>query len=553
MPILSIVAPSVGKTVIGGLGDAPRPLASPVPWRYAAAVTRAASPGAVKVPLAEWVSLHPLAAEVAGSCTCVEAERRDRRERSERLAEQLAVLNQRWGNDVRGELDCWLGGGDAVVTGQQPGLFGGPLLTLVKACAVAAEVRQRRAAGREAVGFLWLATADDDLEEMGWGRISSGSELFEVREGGWRRGAGLGGAAVLGDGCRELLSVLAEHATGDNARGAIGLARECYAPGSLLGDATGRFLARLLAASGVVLVDSREPEIARCGADVVERVLADLPSVWTALEEGAAAVEARGWSRPLNITPARLPIFRLAGDRRERVATESRRCSAGIVAEHGSHPERFLPNAWLRPLVQDAALDTSVAILGGAELAYHLQTSPARAAIGMGRPEWRLRPHVTVVTPAERRLAAQLRIEPRDLLRTRMPSHLLPGRALRREVESLRSSLDRRLQRLVNRVAVELPGAQADVQATARRLEGAIAWLGERLESGALRGAETEASRWQRLRTALRPRGRPQERELSVLSPLLRLGLSWPPALADALNADDPGMHLLFWGEGGTW
>ena len=162
----------------------PAGLAEPV-WLCAlggatlvAMVEKVSDPGTV-VPLVEWVALHPAARE--GSVRAARGESRQGVPRSEALARTLAERNRSWGNPVDAELDSWRRGADAIVTGQQPGLLGGPLLTLVKACAVAAEVKRRNAAGRPAVGFLWLATGDDDLEEMGWGRVVVGGDLVECR------------------------------------------------------------------------------------------------------------------------------------------------------------------------------------------------------------------------------------------------------------------------------------------------------------------------------------------------------------------------------------
>lgn len=473
--------------------------------------------------------------------------------RSAALAERLVARNREWGHDVAAVLEEWLAGAEVVVTGQQPGLWGGPLLTLVKACAVAAEVRRRRAAGRRAVGFLWLATADDDLEEMGWGRVPVGEELVEVREASWHRGDSVGGAAVLGTACAEALAQLAGALTGANAQEALALARSCYRPGSTLGEATGTFLARLLRGTDVVLVDACEAELARSSAAVVQAVLGRLPAVWEALAEGEAAMVARGWKRVLVVTPGRLPVFRRVGVRRQRLASEKGRCPAAVLAEHARWPERFLPNAWLRPLVQDAALDTTVAILGGAELAYHWQTAPARQVVGLVRPDWRLRPHVTVVTAAERRLAAQLGVGLEEVLHARLPVRLLPGGAVRRELQHLEAMLAARLERLAQRAAAELPVVGGDVAATQVRLKAALQWLATRIDAGALRSAATAAARWQRLRTALRPRGRAQERELSGLAPLLRLGVEWPLELSQVLDVEEPGMSVLFWEEGGAW
>ncbi len=509
--------------------------------------------GATIVPLEGWVSLHPAAMAFARGEITLPAGAGVATPRSQALADVLATANRRWGNPVDAELAAWRVGADAVVTGQQPGLLGGPLLTLVKAAAVVAEVRRRKASGRPAVGFLWLATGDDDLPEMGWGRLAVGEELAEVREDGWGRAQELGGTVALSAACAAFLDSVRTRLPGGHAEAALALAAECYAPGVRLGEATARFLSRLLAGTGVVLIDALEPELARAAAGLTTNVLTALPQCWEALEAGTSELRARGWSAPLRISPGRLPLFRRAGDRRETVATIRGACPPAVAREHEAHPERFLPNAWLRPLVADAALGSAVSILGGAELAYHLQTAPVREVAGAGRPEWRLRPHVTVVTSSERRLAAQLRVGPEHVLRAQPPAHALPGGATRRRLATLRTATGERVAALAAAARSELPGLAGDIEATAKKLEGTLGWLEGRLDATAARDAETEVARWRRLRAFLRPGGQPQERHLSVLAPLVRLGLEWPRGLAECVDPAHPGMHLLFWEEGGAW
>jgi bacillithiol synthase len=504
-------------------------------------------------PLESWAPVHPAASAAVRGEIDLPPVSGQTISRSAALAEALRRANRSWGSPVDAELSRWLAGADVVVTGQQPGLLGGPLLTLVKAAAVAAEVRRLRSAGREAVGFLWLATGDDDLPEMGWGRVAVGEELLEVREPGWERAARLGGAAPLSGACASFLEDLRTRLPGGNAAAAIDLAASCYTPTVTLGEATAAFLARLLAGSGVILVDALEPELAQAGSAVVGAILSELPACWEALEAGAARFHARGWSVPLRIASHKLPVFRRRGDRRESVPTNRKGCPPAVLEEVSAHPERFLPNAWLRPLVQDASLDTSVAILGGAELAYHVQTAEARAVAGIGRPRWLLRPHVTVVTSAERRLARQLGVEPEHLLRPQPPVGTLPGKATRRRLERLHSALGKEIGKLVEAARGELPALDGDVEATAKKLDAALAWLDGRVTAAANRDAEVELGRWRRLRAFLRPEGAPQERHLSVLAPLLRLGLEWPQQLVAGLDPSHPGMQLLFWEEGGQW
>ena len=52
-----------------------------------------------------------------------------------------------------------------VITGQQPGLFGGPLYTLSKAVAAQLWVERLRAAGERAMALFWMATEDHDFRE----------------------------------------------------------------------------------------------------------------------------------------------------------------------------------------------------------------------------------------------------------------------------------------------------------------------------------------------------------------------------------------------------
>jgi uncharacterized protein YllA (UPF0747 family) len=504
-------------------------------------------------PLESWAAVHPAASAAARGDIDLPPVSAGTGLRSPALAEALGRANRSWGNPVDVELSRWLAGADAVVTGQQPGLLGGPMLTLVKAAAVASEVRKLRSEGRDAVGFLWLATGDDDLPEMGWGRVAAGDDLLEVREPGWERGAHLGGTVPLSGACASFLEQLRPRLSGGHAAAAIDLASSCYTPGVTLGEATAGFLARLLAGTGVILVDALEPEVARAGALVVQRVLSDLPACWEALEAGAATFRSRGWSLPLRISPQKLPAFRRRGDLRESVPSARRACPPTVLEEVAAHPERFLPNAWLRPLVQDAALGPAVAILGAAELAYHVQTVRVRAVAGIGRPYWALRPHVTVVTSAERRLARQLGVRPEQLLRPQPPVGTLPGKATRRRLERLRAEIAREIGGLVEAARGELPALGGDVEGTARKLEAALAWLDGRVTAAATRDAEVELSRWRRLRVFLRPDGQPQERHLSVLAPLLRLGPGWFEQLTAGLGPAPPGMQLLFWEEGGLW
>src|SRR5580692_4584835 len=88
-------------------------------------------------------------------------------------AGQLADLLERQaaefgaGDAAKANIAKLRAGARAVVTGQQVVLFGGPLLTILKAATAVARAKEATAAtGVEHVPIFWLATEDHDLEEV---------------------------------------------------------------------------------------------------------------------------------------------------------------------------------------------------------------------------------------------------------------------------------------------------------------------------------------------------------------------------------------------------
>lgn len=506
-----------------------------------------------RVPLASWEAPHPVtAALLAGQLPWPQPTGTLPTARSARLATALAEANAALGNPVEDQLQAWLDGAVAVVTGQQPGLLGGPLLSLVKACAVAAEVGKLRAAGTPAVGFFWLETRDDDLPEMGWARLFCAGELLSTREGWQRSDSCCASAAVLSAAVWDLLERVPVNKLGEEARQLWHRAREAFAPGQLLGQACARLLAHLFRPLGLVLVDANLPEVAQAASPAAERVASRLPQAWQSLHEMGERLSHHQLPMPLRLRPDRLPFFRLRNGRRESQPASALR---SVLLELARYPEAFSPNVWLRPVLQDAALATHLAILGSAELAYHWVAQEIWELAGVPRPRWQLRPHLTLVGPAERRLVAKLGLCPDEILRVRLPQRLLPHAELERQLARLAEKTSSQLERFARQVESKLPAATAEVHATQKRLQATYAWLLQRLSVRREQQVELQRQRFAHLVAALRPDHQAQERALSLLSPCLSVKAELPVLLTQALRQLPPGpdMLLLYWREGGLW
>ena len=88
--------------------------------------------------------------------------------RRERVAGILERQNKAWGASPKTleNIARLRNGASAVVTGQQVGLFGGPLFSFFKALTTVKLANEATSAGCDSVPVFWLATTDHDLAEI---------------------------------------------------------------------------------------------------------------------------------------------------------------------------------------------------------------------------------------------------------------------------------------------------------------------------------------------------------------------------------------------------
>src|ERR1039458_2981157 len=88
--------------------------------------------------------------------------------RRHKVSEILERQNRAWGASARtlANIDRLRRGALTTVTGQQVGLFGGPLFSIFKALTAVKLAEQATAAGVDCVPVFWLATEDHDLAEV---------------------------------------------------------------------------------------------------------------------------------------------------------------------------------------------------------------------------------------------------------------------------------------------------------------------------------------------------------------------------------------------------
>jgi bacillithiol synthase len=396
------------------------------------------------------------------------------------------------GTPAAAALDALRQGAGAVVTGQQVGLFGGPLFTPFKAATAVARSRQASVAGHPHAAIFWLASEDHDFAEINHVSFPAGRELKKLTyaEAPSDSARPVGGI-VLDERITPLVDQAWEILGASDAIEALAAA---YRPGRTFAQAFAEFYRKAFAAQGLLVLDAGGPDIHRIGAPVLRAAIERADEFHAALVARNSELEAAGYHAQVAVaaqssllflidekTGARLALKRIAPSAAERdglwQAGRQSFSTPDLVGILGAQPERISPSALLRPVFQDFLLSTSLIIGGPAEIAYFAQSAVLFERI-LGR-----------LTPVQPRFSGTL-VEPAigELLRKHELS-LERVFAQSSDPDSLAQLLAARAMPVEGKQKLAAAGTALDAE-----LKPVLEWMGK-LDAGLGRSAETAASK----------------------------------------------------------
>ena len=312
------------------------------------------------------------------------------------LCDALAALNTDWGASAETLKNIErLRAADAVavVTGQQVGLFTGPLYTIYKALSAVKLAGCLTQRGTPAVPVFWLATEDHDWPEVRTaeviacdGRLASVQLPADLHT----EGAPVGRVLLderIADATQRLLDVLPASEFSDELSA---LVRAAYTPGRTYGAAFARMMSALTASYGLVLLDPLDQRLKQLAAPLYAEAARRAPEIAAAIETRSRELVEAGYHAQVHATTDAFPLFihtngarhalvRTADGRyRAKGAQDETEYTAEELAARAAHePESFSPNVTLRAVVQDYLLPTVAYFGGSAEIAYFAQTAEA--------------------------------------------------------------------------------------------------------------------------------------------------------------------------------
>jgi bacillithiol synthase len=275
-----------------------------------------------------------------------------------------------------------------VLTGQQVGLFGGPLFVPFKAATALARAREATRMGRPHAAVFWLASEDHDFAEINHVTFPSRRELRTLEYKGAPHAAVPVGGVLLDGPISPLLEQAGELIGYSDALEALEAA---YQPGRTFAQAFAEFYSKAFAAQGLLVLDASGRDVHRLGAPVLRAAIERADELHAALMERERALLAAGYHAQVAVGPQSSLLFLIEKKTGARVALKRttakagepeglwqagrQRCStADLLGILEAEPERISPSALLRPVFQDFLLGTSLTIGGPAEVAYFAQS-----------------------------------------------------------------------------------------------------------------------------------------------------------------------------------
>jgi len=458
-----------------------------------------------------------------------------------------------------------------VVTGQQVGLFLGPLYTIYKAASAVVLARALAAeTGTPVVPVFWLQTEDHDLPEIASlgvpgacacemitapvdadNRISIAHRTLPAEVAGCLDRLG----DVLGEG-----ALAAAH---------IERLRRHYRAGEAWADAFAGVLAELFAPEGLVMIDPRghcDPVLAAIAAPIHARALDQAGPIAAAMIAQCEALVRAGRSVPVHVRPgAPLSFFHPDGalgprvrlepaspethDAFAEVGTGRVHPRSALLAALADDPRRFSTSALLRPIVQDTLFPTICYVAGPNELAYLGQLRGVYEHFGVPMPLMYPRATATLLDAAALRFLNKYKLplealQPQDeaALNELLKSQIPP--AVEESFAEAAQAIETQMTRLIQAMPALDPTLEGAVRSTLERMQRDLQTLHGKMIQAAKRRDETLRRQFIHARDLAFPGSHAQERTIGFVSFLNQYG----PALVDRLDEELPldlGRHWI--------
>jgi bacillithiol synthase len=488
----------------------------------------------------------------------------DQREHSlprQTLSDILVSQNTKFGADEKAlasARDLAKEGTYTVMTGQQVGLFTGPLYTIYKAL-TAIKLAQRLEASTNCriVPVFWMASDDHDFDEIN--HIFTTNENNEVTRLALtpdhpvdRRSAA---HIAFGSGISSLIDAFSDSWQDTEHKEEIlaFLHHSCTADTSL-SDGFAALLSRLLHGTGMVLIDPTDPKLKKLMAPIfVQEINNPLKTTRSVLEAGENLASA-GFSPQLTRADDAMNLFFCQNHQRAAMSY-----SEGMIhAQHADlqisvddavqlvqdSPESFSHNVITRPIVQDSLFPALAYVGGPSEIGYYAQLIDVYNQFDLPFPIVYPRSSMTIVESRVRKVIEKYELNVEDFFGN---IHQVVGQRMQEEIPAELTETFRETGECIAGFYGRLTDQVGHIDITLKKVaEGAqrkagfeLAKLQDKTLQAVKRSHKTMRQQIDRSEAQLYPRNQLQERVYTIWPFINAHGFGFIGHLLDSMDESD--------------
>ncbi len=451
-----------------------------------------------------------------------------------------------------------------VVTGQQVGLFTGPLYTIYKAFTAVhlAVWLAEQFPGYNFIPVFWMECEDHDfLEINNTGVITAGNDFHRLTyaQPADEEEKNLAPVAsiVLDDRIKETIAGLRELLpTTEFSEQVFAMIANTYQPGVAMHVAFARLFNELFPDSGIVFLDPTDAELKRLAAPVIVQELETFPTTGEEVIKRSAELDELYHAQ---IKPRAVNLFLLHKGNRYAIepgeqgfflkGTRQRFTREELIELANTAPERFSPNVLLRPIVQDTILPTVGYVAGPSEVAYFAQLQPAYDHFQVPMPVITPRSSITIIERKIEKLFGKYLLPYAAMFMDSdemfsIASSDKPDESPEIDFQAYSRAVGQALEGFPALAKAENQNLGDPAEATVRTIQRALSVFEEKLQQHRRQKDEVMTRQLTKMQAYLVPEGKPQERQVNLLVLLNRYGRDVLPLITNACRPF-PAEHRL--------
>lgn len=446
-----------------------------------------------------------------------------------------------------------------VVTGQQVALYGGPLYTVYKTIsAILYAKKLEKKTGRPVVPIFWLADEDHDIEEVSTLHLPGSYDQTEITYSHIDYNDAPPASTIqLGDELSRVRQLIKENLDeSDFTAELLEKINSCYQSDRTFGEAFGDLLMMYFGKYGLLLAGSLDPIAKSHTKHLLKNAVQSQEELTRALDDTTYSLKEAGYHDQVQIRHSNLFYLAQSGERLKIKyvddvwSTPSKKWrTAELINEIDNHPEKFSPNVFLRPVLQDSLLPVSAYVGGPGEIAYYAQMKNFYRCFGLKMPIILPRFSLTIFESAIDRIVDKLPFEwqkYRDRIEDLEKEYV--GTTDNVDIEKLfgiwRSQIDELSRAKRNEIGDIDPSLKGSVGKAKATYFSELDKLKGKVYRSVKEQEKVQLDRIRRIKNNLFPNGNLQEREIAFIYFMNKYGPYLWDRVIDTLSDEDPYNHL---------